>query len=208
MRRLGDAGSVDSPGGVIRAYDVKTGELVWNFDPGNPDATEPLAPGDTYVRSTPNVWTIPTADEALGLVYLPMGNQTPDQWSIPRNELAERFTATLVALDLATGKVRWEFQTVHHDLWDRDLPSQPTLVDIDGEQGKAIIQAAKRGDLYVLDRRTGEPIVPVNEMPVPQGTGNGNATAATQPASALSYAPQEPLGDRVITGDLYRGRAD
>ncbi|UQY36095.1 membrane-bound PQQ-dependent dehydrogenase, glucose/quinate/shikimate family [Pseudomonas fulva] len=197
-----DNGSVDSPGGVIRAYDVKTGALVWNFDPGNPDATEPLAPGETYVRSTPNVWTIPTADEALGLVYLPMGNQTPDQWSTPRDELAERFTATLVALDLATGKVRWEFQTVHHDLWDRDLPSQPTLVDIDGAQGKvpAIIQATKRGDLYVLDRRTGEPIVPVNEMPVPQGTDYGDTTAATQPASALSYAPQEPLRERDMWG--------
>lgn len=197
-----DNGSVDSPGGVIRAYDVKTGELVWNFDPGNPEATEPLAPGETYVRSTPNSWTIATADEALGLVYIPTGNQTPDQWSIPRTELSERFTASLLALDLATGKVRWEFKTVHHDLWDRDLPSQPTLVDIDGPQGRvpAIIQATKRGDLYVLDRRTGEPIVPVNEVAVPQGTDYGDSTAPTQPASALSYAPEQPLRERDMWG--------
>jgi len=197
-----DNGAVDSPGGVIRAYDVRSGRLVWNFDPGNPQATEPLPSGDTYVRSTPNSWTIATADEALGLVYIPTGNQTPDQWGVPRTAEAERFTDTLVALDLNTGQVRWEFQTVHHDLWDRDLPSQPTLVDIDGPQGKvpAIIQPTKRGDLYVLDRRTGEPIVPVEEVPVPQGTVEGDHTAPTQPVSALSYAPDEPLYERDMWG--------
>ena len=197
-----DNGAVDSPGGVIRAYDVSSGELVWNFDPGNPDATEPLPPGETYVRSTPNSWAIATADESLGLVYIPTGNQTPDQWAQPRTPESERFTDTLVALDLATGQVRWEFQTVHHDLWDRDLPSQPTLVDIEGPQGQvpAIIQPTKRGDLYILDRRTGEPIVPVEEMPVPQGTDYGEFTAPTQPASAVSYAPQEPLRERDMWG--------
>jgi len=197
-----DNGAVDSPGGVIRAYDVSSGELVWNFDPGNPDATEPLPPGETYVRSTPNSWTIATADESLGLVYIPTGNQTPDQWAQPRTPESERFTDTLVALDLATGQVRWEFQTVHHDLWDRDLPSQPTLVDIEGPQGQvpAIIQPTKRGDLYILDRRIGEPIVPVEEMPVPQGTDYGEFTAPTQPASAVSYAPQEPLRERDMWG--------
>src|SRR5690606_6083504 len=164
-----DNGSVDSPGGVIRAYDVRSGELVWNFDPGRPEATEPLPAGETYVRSTPNSWTIATADEALGLVYIPMGNQTPDQWGVPRSPEAERFTAALVALELETGRVRWEFRTVHHDLWDRDLPSQPTLVDIDGPDGAvpAIIQPTKRGDLYVLDRRSGEPVVPRNELHAP-----------------------------------------
>ncbi|WP_312343004.1 membrane-bound PQQ-dependent dehydrogenase, glucose/quinate/shikimate family [Stutzerimonas nitrititolerans] len=197
-----DNGAVDSPGGVIRAYDVRSGLLVWNFDPGDPQATEPLPSGDTYVRSTPNSWTIATADEALGLVYIPTGNQTPDQWGVPRTAEAERFTDTLVALDLNTGQVRWEFQTVHHDLWDRDLPSQPTLVDIDGPQGKipAIIQPTKRGDLYVLDRRTGEPIVPVEEVPVPQGTVEGDHTAPTQPVSALSYAPDEPLYEKDMWG--------
>jgi quinoprotein glucose dehydrogenase len=197
-----DNGSVDSPGGVIRAYDVNSGKLVWNFDPGRPDATEPLPVGETYVRSTPNSWTIATADEALGLVYIPMGNQTPDQWAVQRSPEAERFTAALVALDLATGKVRWEFRTVNHDLWDRDLPSQPTLVDIDGADGPvpALIQPTKRGDLYVLDRRTGKPVVPVTEHPVPQGTVEGDFTAPTQPASKLSYAPQEPLRERDMWG--------
>ena len=197
-----DNGAVDSPGGVIRAYDVRSGRLVWNFDPGNPRATQPLPPGETYVRSTPNSWTIATADEALGLVYIPMGNQTPDQWGVPRGPEAERFADALVALDLNTGQVRWEFQTVHHDLWDRDLPSQPTLVDIDGLQGKvpAIIQPTKRGDLFVLDRRTGEPIVPVEEIPVPQGAVEGDYTAPTQPVSALSYAPTEPLHEKDMWG--------
>lgn len=197
-----DNGSVDSPGGVIRAYDVNSGKLVWNFDPGRPDATEPLPAGETYVRSTPNSWTIATADEALGLVYIPMGNQTPDQWAVQRSPEVERFTAALVALDLATGKVRWEFRTVNHDLWDRDLPSQPTLVEIDGADGPvpALIQPTKRGDLYVLDRRTGKPVVPVTEHPVPQGTVEGDFTAPTQPASTLSYAPQEPLRERDMWG--------
>ncbi|AQZ35002.1 glucose dehydrogenase [Pseudomonas sp. LPH1] len=197
-----DNGSVDSPGGVIRAYDVRSGELVWNFDPGRPGATEPLPAGETYVRSTPNSWTIATADEALGLVYIPMGNQTPDQWGVQRSPEAERFTASLVALELETGRVRWEFRTVRHDLWDRDLPSQPTLVDIEGPEGPvpAIIQPTKRGDLYVLDRRSGEPIVPVSEHPVPQGTVEGDFTAPTQPASALSYAPEEPLHERDMWG--------
>lgn len=197
-----DNGSVDSPGGVIRAYDVNSGKLVWNFDPGRPDATEPLPASETYVRSTPNSWTIATADEALGLVYIPMGNQTPDQWAVQRSPEAERFTAALVALDLATGKVRWEFRTVNHDLWDRDLPSQPTLVEIDGADGPvpALIQPTKRGDLYVLDRRTGKPVVPVTEHPVPQGTVEGDFTAPKQPASKLSYAPQEPLRERDMWG--------
>lgn len=197
-----DNGSVDSPGGVIRAYDVNSGKLVWNFDPGRPDATEPLPVGETYVRSTPNSWTIATADEALGLVYIPMGNQTPDQWAVQRSPEAERFTAALVALDLATGKVRWEFRTVNHDLWDRDLPSQPTLVEIDGADGPvpALIQPTKRGDLYVLDRRTGKPVVPVTEHPVPQGTVEGDFTAPAQLASTLSYAPQESLRERDMWG--------
>ncbi|MHA6492551.1 membrane-bound PQQ-dependent dehydrogenase, glucose/quinate/shikimate family [Pseudomonas borbori] len=197
-----DNGSVDSPGGVIRAYDVRSGELVWNWDPGKPEQTAPLPAGETYTRSTPNSWTIATADEQLGLVYIPTGNQSPDQWGVPRSPQTERFTATLVALDLATGEVRWEFQTVHHDLWDRDLPSQPTLVDIDGPQGKvpAIIQATKGGSLFVLDRRNGAPIVPVTERPVPQGAVAGDFTAPTQPFSALSYAPEEPLRERDMWG--------
>lgn len=197
-----DNGDVDAPGGVIRAYDVRSGRLVWNFDPGNPEATQPLPPGEMYTRSTPNSWTIATADEALGLVYIPTGNQTPDQWGVQRTPESERFTDALVALDLNSGQVRWEFQTVHHDLWDRDLPSQPTLVDIDGPQGKvpAIIQPTKRGDLFVLDRRTGEPIVPVEEIPVPQGAVEGDYTAPTQPVSALTYAPDEPLHEKDMWG--------
>ena len=168
------------------------------FRPGQSGRHRAPGPGETYVRSTPNSWTIATADESLGLVYIPTGNQTPDQWAQPRTPESERFTDALVALDLASGQVRWEFQTVHHDLWDRDLPSQPTLVDIDGPQGTvpAIIQPTKRGDLYILDRRTGEPIVPVDEMPVPQGTDYGEFTAPTQPYSAVSYAPDEPLRER------------
>ena len=100
-------------------------------------------------------------DQALGLIYLPMGVQTPDIWGGNRTPAAERYASGLVALDINTGKRAWSYQTVHHDLWDMDLPSQPTLIDLQTAMGivPAIIQPAKTGNLFVLDRRTGEPIV-------------------------------------------------
>ncbi len=160
----------DEPSGVIRAYDVRSGELRWNFDPGNPERTEPIAPGQTYSQSTPNSWSISSADEALGLIYVPFGNQVPDQWGGRRSENSERFSSSVVALEIETGRLRWVFQTVHHDLWDMDVPAQPSLVDIQTEAGPvpALVAPTKQGDIYVLDRRTGEPILPVREQPAPQ----------------------------------------
>ncbi|UVO19501.1 membrane-bound PQQ-dependent dehydrogenase, glucose/quinate/shikimate family [Stutzerimonas stutzeri] len=184
------------PSGVIRAYDVRSGELRWNFDPGNPEQTEPIAPGQTYSQSTPNSWSVSSADEALGLVYVPFGNQVPDQWGGRRSENSERFSSSVVALEIETGQLRWVFQTVHHDLWDMDVPAQPSLVDIQTEAGPvpALVAPTKQGDIYVLDRRTGEPILPVREEPAPQGAAEGDWTAATQPVSALSYQPPKLTG--------------
>jgi quinoprotein glucose dehydrogenase len=187
--------SVKEPSGVVRAYDVATGRLVWNWDPGNPDATEPLPDGQTYTMNSPNYWSVGSVDEALGLLYLPMGNQPPDQWGGERSAQTERFSSSIVALDIATGKMRWVFQTVHHDLWDMDIGSQPSLVDLDTDHGKvpALVAPTKTGNLFVLDRRTGEPIIPVKEQPAPQGAAKGDKTAPTQPASALSFMPQDPV---------------
>jgi quinoprotein glucose dehydrogenase len=187
--------SVKEPSGVVRAYDAATGRLVWNWDPGNPDATEPLPEGQTYTMNSPNYWSVGSVDEALGLLYLPMGNQPPDQWGGERSAQTERFSSSIVALDIATGKVRWVFQTVHHDLWDMDIGSQPSLVDLDTDHGKvpALVAPTKTGNLFVLDRRTGEPIIPVKEQPAPQGAAKGDKTAPTQPASALSFMPQDPV---------------
>nr|WP_272889364.1 glucose/quinate/shikimate family membrane-bound PQQ-dependent dehydrogenase [Stutzerimonas stutzeri] len=188
---VNDNVSTTEPSGVIRAYDAITGELKWNWDPGNPQQTEPIAEGETYSESTPNSWSMSSADEALGLIYVPLGNQVPDQWGGNRSENSERFSSSIVALDLATGELRWVFQTVHHDLWDMDVPAQPSLVDIDTENGSvpALVAPTKQGDIYVLDRRTGEPILPVREVPAPQGAAEGDRAAPIQPVSALSYEP-------------------
>ena len=183
--------SVSEQSGVIRAYAIPSGELLWAWDPGDPDQSAPLPEGETYTANSPNSWSIMSADADLGLVYVPMGNQPPDQWGGNRSDAVERYSSAVVALDVETGAVRWVYQTVHHDLWDYDVPSQPSLVDltIDGEAVPALVQPTKQGDLYVLDRRTGEPIVPVREVAVPQGAAEGDYTAPTQPVSGLSFAP-------------------
>jgi quinoprotein glucose dehydrogenase len=196
-----DNSSTDEPSGVIRAYDVHTGKLVWNWDSGNPDDTEPLADGETYTRGSPNVWAPISVDEALGMVYLPMGNATPDQYGADRSENDETYSAGLVALNLEDGQVEWVYQFVHHDLWDMDSPAQPVLIDLatnDGTQ-PAVIQPTKQGSLYVLNRETGEPIVPIEEVPAPQGAVEGDWTAETQPRSALNLLPP-PLTERDMWG--------
>ncbi len=196
--------STKEESGVIRAFDIDTGALVWNWDSGNPDVTTPLAPGATYTANSPNSWSIASVDEALGLVYLPMGNQPPDQWGGHRSPAVEKYSSSVVALDLATGQVRWVFQTVHHDLWDYDVPSQPSLVDLDvgGAKVPALVQPTKQGELFVLDRRTGVPLLPVHEVNAPQGAAEGDHSAPTQPKSALSYEPPRLEGKDMWGGTI------
>jgi quinoprotein glucose dehydrogenase len=186
-----DNDSTREPSGVIRGYDIDTGKLLWNWDASNPASTSPLGPGQTYVHNSPNSWGVSSVDEKLGLVYIPMGNQTPDMWGGHRNPQGERFNSSIVALDIATGQLRWVYQTVHHDLWDMDIGGQPSLVDLNTPQGRvpALIASSKRGDLYVIDRRNGKLIVPAPEQPVPQGAAAGDHVSPTQPFSALSFKP-------------------
>ncbi|MBP2299881.1 glucose/quinate/shikimate family membrane-bound PQQ-dependent dehydrogenase [Azospirillum picis] len=188
--------STKEQSGVIRAFDVDTGALVWNWDSGNPDQTAPIAGGQTYTVNSPNSWSISSVDEQLGMVYVPLGNQPPDQWGGHRSPAVERFSSSVVALDLRTGAVRWVFQTVHHDLWDYDVPAQPSLIDltVNGQAVPALVQPTKQGELFVLDRRTGQPVLPVTERPAPQGAVEGDHTAPTQPVSALSYDPPPLTG--------------
>ena len=144
----------------------------------------------TYTRNAPNMWSLFSVDESLGMVYLPMGNQTPDQFAGGRTPTSEKYGAGLVALDIASGKVKWNYQFTHHDLWDMDVGGQPSLVDLTTDKGvkPAIIASTKQGSLYVLDRRDGTPIVPIREVPRPQGAVEGDHTAATQPMSDMSMA--------------------
>jgi quinoprotein glucose dehydrogenase len=193
--------STKEQSGVIRAYDINTGTLVWAWDSGQPNSSAPLAPGQVYSPNSPNSWSISSVDEALGMVYVPLGNQPPDQWGGQRSPAVETYSSSVVALDLATGKVRWNFQTVHHDLWDYDVPAQPSLLDltIKGEKVPALVQPTKQGEIFVLDRRTGTPLLPVTEVAAPQGAAQGDHTAPTQPKSALSFDPP-PLTDRDMWG--------
>lgn len=196
-----DNDSTHEPSGVIRGYDIDSGKLLWNWDASNSDETAPLPEGKTYTPNSPNSWSVSSADEKLGLVYIPMGNQTPDIWGGGRNPQGERFNSAIVALDIATGQLRWVYQTVHHDLWDMDIGGQPSLVDIDTANGKvpALIASTKRGDIYVIDRRDGKLVVPAPERPVPQGAASGDHTSPTQPFSALSFEPP-PLRERDMWG--------
>lgn len=199
---VNDNYSTQEQSGVIRAFDVNTGALIWNWDSGNPARTEPLAPGETYTTNSPNSWSVFSYDEGLGLVYIPLGNQVPDQLGMGRSENVEKYSSSIVALDINTGQDRWVRQTVHHDLWDMDVPAQPVLLDItrqDGATVPALVGPTKQGDIYVLDRRTGEPLLPITEEPAPAGAIPEDFSAPTQPTSALTFKP-EPLQEKNMWG--------
>ncbi|MFC3645120.1 pyrroloquinoline quinone-dependent dehydrogenase [Aquibium oceanicum] len=177
---LGWAGSdweyAEAPPGNVFAIDPQTGKLQWSFDT--------IPPEVRAQTGTANVWTHMSADEALGLVYLPVASPSPNYWGGNRTDPIPYATST-TALDIETGEPVWSRQWVHHDIWDYDINSAPTLVDItvDGEQIPALIQATKMGYLFVVDRRTGEDVWPIEERPVPGGDGTveGEVYAPTQP---------------------------
>jgi quinoprotein glucose dehydrogenase len=194
--------STEEPSGVVRGFDVYTGRLVWAWDPGAADENALPSATHHYTPNSPNSWTLLAADEKLGLVYVPVGMSTPDIWGGNRTPLGERYTSSLVALQIATGKRVWSYQTVHHDLWDMDLPSQPSLVDLKTDNGivPAIYAPAKTGNIFVLDRRNGQLIVPAPETPVPQGSAPGDRTSPTQPYSELTFQPKQKLTDKDMWG--------
>lgn len=199
---VNDNYSTQEQSGVIRAFDVNTGQLIWNWDSGNPTQTTPLPEGQKYTVNSPNSWSVFSVDEALGLIYIPLGNQVPDQLGIGRSENVEKYSSSIVAFDLNTGADRWVKQFVHHDLWDMDVPAQPTLIDItrpDNSIVPALVGPTKQGDIYVLDRRSGEPIIPITEEKAPTGAISGDFTAPTQPTSGVSFKPP-PLEERSMWG--------
>ena len=137
----------DAPSGVIQAYDAITGKLRWTWDMDRPERSGLPPREQTYTRGTPDMWTTATGDEALGLVYLPLGNSAGDYWSGSRTESQNRYSTSLVALDVATGKPVWHFQAVRKDVWDYDLGSQASLIDYPTAAGKvpAILLPTKQG---------------------------------------------------------------
>jgi quinoprotein glucose dehydrogenase len=172
----------DIPSGVVRAYDVRSGKLVWTWNPVPKGVTGKNADG-TYLNGTTNVWSIISVDTERNMIFVPTGNVSPDFYGGLRNGL-DYYSSSVVALDGDTGEVIWHYQTVHHDIWDYDAPAQPTLIDLTvaGETVPAVIQVTKMGMTFALHRDTGKPIWPVEERPVPQtGAVEGEYLSPTQP---------------------------
>jgi quinoprotein glucose dehydrogenase len=182
---VSDNSRINAPSGVVRAFDARTGEQRWSWDLSPPAEAKKgeLSTSDAgYLLSSPNVWAQMTVDDERDLLFLPTGNPTPDFFGGMRNG-SDYYGSSVVALKASTGEVVWHFQTVHHDLWDYDVPCQPTLAHVvrDGKEIPVVIQATKMGLIFVLNRETGEPIFPVEERPVPQTNVPGEYTSPTQP---------------------------
>lgn len=195
-----DGQAEDAPSGVVRGYDARTGELVWAWDLAAPEEMRDGPPeGEVYTRGTPNMWTAATADEELGYVYLPLGNSAVDYYGSNRSEVENEYATSLVALDATTGEEVWKFQTVRNDVWDYDLGSQATLLDYQGTP--AILLPSKQGDIYILDRETGEPLTPVGEITdLPQGDIEPDFVADSQPVSEWHTLRKDPLTERDMWG--------
>jgi quinoprotein glucose dehydrogenase len=185
---IGDNARVDAPRGTVRAFDVRTGAPRWRWDPVPERADDPDAAswGDGWrTTGAANVWAPISIDEARGLIFLPTTSPSPDFYGGLRPG-DNRRADSVVALKAETGAVLWSYQLVHHDLWDYDNPAQPSLVTItlDGKARDVVIQGTKQGLVFVLDRDTGAPVLPVEERPVPQGGVAGEALSPTQPFPA------------------------
>ena len=186
---ISDSHDADAPSGVVRAYDARTGDVRWTWEPLlDPEGSE----GRTPVGAA-NAWATITVDPERDLAFVPTGAPSPDHYGGLRPG-DNRYANSLVALRASTGEVVWHFQTVHHDLWDYDLPSPPGLVTLerDGVAVPAVVQTTKMGYVFVFDRETGEPLFPIEEVPVPASDVPGEVTSATQPVPVLPkpLAPQ------------------
>ncbi len=193
----------DAPSGEVRAFDVRTGALRWTFRtiPEKGEAGHETWQSGTRLAGAANVWSTITADLARGLVFLPVSTPSPDFFGGDR--LGDNlYSDAVVALDAQTGRRRWHFQTVHHDLWDYDLAAPPVLVTLqrDGAPVDAVVQATKHGFVFVLDRETGRPLFPVVERPAPASDLPGEHTSPTQP---IPSAPPPLVPQSLGEADLY-----
>ena len=191
---IGDNRKVDSERGIVRAIDVISGAVLWSWDPIPRDSDDPAraswAGNSADISGGANAWAPLSVDADLGLVYVPTSSPSPDFFAGHRVG-DNHYANSVVALDAVTGRVIWHQQLIHHDVWDYDTPAQPVLVDLDlgggAEAGTlpALVQATKTGMVFVLNRRTGEPLIPIEERSVPQDGVPGETLSPTQPYSAL-----------------------
>jgi len=194
-----DGQRLNAPGGALRAFDARTGELRWVWDPVPPGmpavSAAQVKQGATLTPGTPNVWSLMSADPEHGLIYVPTGNPSPDHFGGgAARDRKSYYGSSVVALDAASGAVRWHFQTVHHDLWDYDVAAQPVLFQQrrDGRDIPGVIGATKLGFIFLLNRLDGSPLFPVEERPVPKSPVPGEQSAPTQPFPTRP-APLHPL---------------
>ncbi len=196
---IGDNGRTNMPKGVVRAYDIRTGELAWDFDPI--PTTASTQSDSTWLNNShvhtgaANAWSTISIDEQNGLAFIPTSSPSPDFYGGERlgnNDMAN----SLVAVDAKTGNYRWHFQVVHHDLWDYDIAAQPVLFDFKGEI-PAVAIGTKMGFIYVLNRLNGEPLFPIEERPVPRSLVPGEKASPTQPFPTKPL----PLGLQKVTLD-------
>jgi len=215
---VGDNQRWNAPSGVVRAFGARDGALRWAFDLAPPDLRR--TPENTsaagYALGTPNAWAPFAVDEQRGLVFVPTGNPMLDYWRGSNPEM-DYYGSSVLALRGATGEVVWRFQTVHHDVWDFDVPAQPALFTLrrDGREIPALVQATKMGILFVLNRETGEPLFPVEERPVPQQGVPDERLSPTQPfptrpppLSRHSVAPEDAWGVLGVDRWLCRRRIE
>jgi quinoprotein glucose dehydrogenase len=204
---IADNGRAGAVSGEVRAYDARTGALRWTFDPVPQDPRDPAyttwSGPNAHRTGASNAWSVIAADTARGLVFVPTSSPSPDYYGGER--LGDnRHASSIVALRAATGEVVWAFQTVHHDLWDYDNASPPALVTVrrDGRTVDVVLQATKTGMLFVLDRATGRPVVPVEERAVPASTVPGERASPTQPFSTIpALSPHALRADEAFGAD-------
>lgn len=198
--------SLPAPPGDIRAFDVRTGALRWSFrtiPQGGEPGAETWPEGARERSGAANNWAGMALDPQRGIVFVPTGSAASDFYGGDRKG-DNLFANSLIALDATTGKRIWHFQTVHHDIWDRDLPAPPSLVTVrqNGRKIDAVVQASKQGLIFVFDRATGKPVFPIVETPVPQSDVPGEYSAATQPIPTLPA----PISRQVMTEDMVTRR--
>ena len=206
---FGDNERFDYPPGIVKAFDVISGKLIWSWDPIPRDSTTKAYATwkgpKAHKTGAANAWAPISVDPARGLVFIPTSSPSPDYYGGER--LGQNlYGNSIVALRASTGKMVWYYQVVHHDLWDYDIAAQPVLTDInkDGKKIPVVIIGTKMGHIFILNRETGKPVFPVEERPVPASDITGEEAFPTQPFPVLP----EPLGIQHVSPEDAWGLTD